>query len=65
MLDAAGDLAIADADHDFTAVVRFPEGRRRMVVMPGYRERLQVERRVRALRFDAAAERRARFEALA
>ncbi len=68
MLREAGDLLDpneTDRPNRLTVPVKFPDGNRRMIVMPGYRERLQVERRVRALLYDAAQARRARFDALA
>jgi hypothetical protein len=68
LLAEHGDLHLPqEADREgrrrITTPVRFPDGNRRMCVCPGYRERLQLERRVRALRFDAAALRAAEREA--
>src|SRR5437764_81305 len=57
LLEEAGDLFLpqeADRERRLTTPIRFPDGNRRMVVCPGYRERLQLERRVRAVRYDSA-----------
>lgn len=69
LLRENGDLLLpneSDRPDRLTVPIRFADGaNRRMIVMLGYRERLQCERRVRALRYDEAQARRAAFDALA
>lgn len=66
LLKDAGELLTYDADtsHPFTRPIQFPEGRRRLVVIPNCAERLRAERIARGVLYDASeAARAARGEA--